>query len=846
MKRIAAALLALLASVSLSACLKAVAGATCSKASDCQAGASCADGVCILPADAGPTLSVTRPAQGEVVRDQLVIAGTASDPLLGLASVEYSVAGAAWAPLALTGDAFQIALAPSSEAIDYHPFTLSVRATDSAGHSATVEVHYAVDQVAPTVALPAPLDADGAKLNVSSPGMACLSDACTLTVAPVLTDQGTAHVASSTLDGVDAPIQSEAVALAFPTTENGDAVHTLTITAEDEAGNQTTLTRQFRVDVKPPKVAFLSPAADFDCSKDLCTGAVANLANSPGKQYTLSGTESDPAATFTLKIGDLPAVSPAVSDAGAWSYTWSLGAATGEVDVVAQAVDSFGNTASATRKIWVDVVAPECGYGPKNLQRLVAPSTALVTCSEPMSLQSLVGAVALTPASTSSDAYLDSSNAFHASKSPLLGNTTYSLTFGSGATDKAGNPAAAASGQIRFRTAPVLPAGEITVGASLDYPRMAVDADGVPLVFAWDTKQLQVVLSIWDGQGDGASGTGAWVSSTPFAKAAVGPVRDFRLTQFKPSNISSYLNSDLSLRREGRVVMSPVVADASSSGAVTAQFAESTDGLAAFHGTAGPAPDAYAGMSPTAEPAFYSGLSATSNTDGSWSVTDHFASDPSSERILFSMFSTQMIETLEPSGTLDQFQYSMTSLASMHQLGFIGTAKSSAASHAFLASLGPPGDSGQTVTDTASEPAVAGLRSLQHDNAATAFLAWSASSSTAVLQLACFDAMTAGPWFFTGAVSPQTTGAIGIAGLDFGQGISKVAIAVDVVSATGRTSEFGLISADSCAAAPSIDWSTAGTASGHRPTTAFSNAGVLWRAFVDDADQLWMLPPIKP
>lgn len=849
MKRMATALLVLGAAGAFSACMKSVPGATCAKTSDCQAGA-CVDGVCILPADAGPALSLSRPAEGEVVRDELVIAGRATDAIIGVASVEYSVAGADWAPLALSGDAFQIALSPSPQAIDYRAFTLSVRATDRAGRSTTVAVHYAVDQVAPSIGLPAPLDVDGAKVNASSPGMACLRDTCTLTLAPVLADRGTAHVASAKLDGADAPVRSGAVALSFPASESGGEAHRLEVVALDEAGNRAQVSRQFRVDVDPPKVAFLEPAADFDCSADLCTGAVVNLASpSGGKSLALSGTASDPEASFTLKIGDQPETSLARGSSGEWSYPWEIGSAKGEVDVVARAVDSFGNETAVARKIWIDVVAPTCAYGPADGDRRVGSAAALLACDEPMSLASLRSAVALAPAAVGSDAFLDAGNAFHASKSPLLGNTTFSLALRAGATDKAGNPAKALA-QVRFRTAPVLPAGDSLLGQGLDHPRMAVDADGLPLVFAWDAAQGRPVLFAWDGHGDGSAGVGAWVSSTPLGDGGgLGPVRDFRLAPVDPSSLP--LNPDLSLRRAGRVLLSPEVPDPAASNAVAAAYAESEDGLATFHGVrgAGFGPDVLAGLSPGAHPSFFGVQEAVEDPAGGWIVRG-----PLVEKVLFSSFSEHKVQarTHSEGWPVDSTALApiAASVASMHQAGFLGTGAGAAEPHAFLAAVG---DAGAAVSiPQGSTPAVAGLRPLFHSaqgaGYAAGFIAWSehpVSGSPAVrLRVGCSDAQSGGPWVFHDEA--VAAGATEVAGVDFGQGVSRVAIAVDAVAPAGRMSQFGLLSGDACGAAFAVDWSGAGGAmEGRSPTTAFSSSGVLWRALVS-SEGLRVLAPLRP
>lgn len=852
MKRMVSALLLVGASFGLGACRKTVVGASCASSSDCRGGASCVEGVCILPADAGRVFLVSRPAEGEVVRDQLIIAGRAADADWGLASAEYSVADAAWAPLALTDDAFEIALALAPQPIDFQASTLSIRGTDRAGRSSFLQVHYVVDQVPPTIQLPAPLESDEAEVSASSPGIACLPAGCTLTIAPALGSLGAAHVDSAKLDGAAAPVHSDVVTLTFAASEAGDQVHVLEVAAVDEAGNRGTLTRRFWVDVDPPKVEFLSPTADCDCRRDLCTGAVVNLANSSnGKTILLSGTASDPTASFTLAIGGQAPMSLARSPSGEWSFTWEPGSAEGEVDVVATAQDSFGNATAVTRSFCVDRVAPTCAFASGDSSRGVSPGAALLKCPEAMSFDSLRKAVALNGAPPADDAYLDSDNAFFASKSSLPGNTTFTVELRAGAGDKAGNPAPPLAA-VRFRTAPVLPVEDSSPWARLDHPRLAIDADGLPLLFAWDTQQNHAVLLRWDGKGDGSAGLGTWVSCSPLGRAAgLGPVRDFLLTQFAASNTP--LNADLSLRREARVLMSPAEVDASGSLAVTVGYAQSEDDLATFHGVNGANsdPDSLPGLSPGAHPSFVSDPLASMDSSGAWVFSD------SAVHVLFASHPGQKVQLLPPVPGWHPNEAAMTSIAAavmaMHQGGFVGRAPGAAEPHAFLAVPGGSADSGAAVPiSQGPAPAVAGLRPLFHAGHAVGFLGWSeypsSGGAAVLLRLGCRDFQADGSsWAFSGPLEALTPGSTRIAGIDFGQGVSKVAIAVDYETATGsHVSQFGMLSGDVCGAVPSVDWLAGGGAvDGRNPTTALSSAGVLWRALVG-SEGLQVLAPSKP
>lgn len=700
------------------------------------------------------------------------------------------------------------------------------------------------DREPPVITLDPPLETDGARVNLHSPGVTCDAVNCTLRIRPKLVDGGHAQLSAARLDDDNAPIDGADVLLVFPVTENGAPEHTLLLAATDGAGNTGRLARHFRVDVVPPVLTFtgLLAAGDYDCAGDLCTGAVVNAASlSATKTVMLSGVVSDPEATLLLALGDTT-VGVAPNAAGAWSYEWAVGS--GEVGVVARAIDASGNDAESARKVLVDTVTPTCTFPVANGARLVSRTTPLLTCSKEMSAASVQSALTLRPPPTQS--YRAEGNSFFALGDLLFGNVAYALALNEGATDKAGNPAAALS-QIVFRTAPVLPAGEQHLKGNYLYPRVAVDSDGLPFVFAWELsvarQEGRQVLFTWDGQGNGLDGRGAWTSKIPaFANGAtLGPVRDFRLS-------TKTLDRNLGLVHAGRVLLSPVSV-LGSSNSVSATYAESSDDLVTFHGASGVvAPDTLAAIVPGTTPAFFTVQTAEVGADGQWVVIEGSAA------VILSTFTESYVAVFGwlPGWVANPALFSPIALTHLaqRQAGFVGDLyppEMFPRRHVWHVPLGE--------VDAAIDPAidigvVAGLTSLFHAldgmTYEVAYVAWVEAqrhgSAPQVLRLGCKEPQAATPTWVVDAVADAPE----IVGIDFGQGVSRVAIALDTAESDGRRySRFGLLSGNACATSNAVNWDAAGAAvEGQNPTTAFSNDGVLWRV-VEGAKELLILAPLK-
>jgi hypothetical protein len=590
------------------------------------------------------------------------------------------------------------------------------------------------------------------------------------------------------------------------------------------------------------------PSADYQCNGDgLCTGAaVVNVASSNGgASFEFSGTIDDASAALTIKIGGQPEVKVTRDASMNWHYSWAPVAGSGEVVVVATATDLVGNPASITRKVLVDVTPPACRFERTDHERLVDGThpLPLLQCEEAMALSTVRGALTINGNPQPADFYGDTNNAFFSAKAKALyGNSTYALALAAGAVDRAGNPAAALSG-IQFRTQPVLPAGETVVGKSLsgfDYPRMAVDVDGLPFVFVWDASGQggsRARLFTWDGLGDGAAvgaNPGQWieVTMTTPPSSSFGPVRDFRIGQ------GPQLNSDLSLKHSGRVLLSPDPGPKEAS--VGAAYAESSDDFVTFSPRSLPFIDA------KSHPSFYGGLSASQDASGIWKITESLAD----ERVVVAKpWATaaqlqRWVRNAEKDWIQDTvFQPIGVLLGSMHQAGLIGQ-KCDASSQ-----CPPPlrmwhasgADIDASTTNT--EVVAAGAAPLPHGSNAPGYVAWSEHPLGSLhLTVACQDNVASNSWPTS---SPIDISGNDVAGIDFGQGVSMVAIAVDAVTGQEHTSRFGLLPGDTCGKPISVAWSAAGdSVPGRNPTTAFSNDGVLWRVLVRGSD-LRVLAPMS-
>ncbi len=253
-----------------------------------------------------PTVALTSPAESLITRlPDLTVAGAASDRHLAAVTVND-------APVAVGADgtfALPLTLVEGSNQI-------TIVASDTLGHTATVTRTPILDTTPPVITIShggAPLPED-LLVNAAVTPLIEVSDA-------------TAVNTSATLNG--APFAS-GTAIA------GEGSYLLAVTATDAAGNQATLERTFRIDLTPPVLSGIKPAA----------GSVIANASPP-----LSGA-SDDAVTVT--------VNGAAATVTAGTFTFpglALGEGANTLTIVAE--DPAGNRRTLSHALTLDTVAPQ-------------------------------------------------------------------------------------------------------------------------------------------------------------------------------------------------------------------------------------------------------------------------------------------------------------------------------------------------------------------------------------------------------------------------------------------------------------------------------------------------------
>lgn len=338
------ALLVAVVAWSAAGCSKPSDGAVCGN-SVCAAGTLC-DPVSRLCVDnVEPVISVTLPAEGAALSGETVeVQGTISDDEGQIASAEVSLDdGASWTALSPGEDgAFSASLRLPK--LDAKPLVVKLRAKDQLDQENTAQVHVTVDNVAPSCD---PVFADGATLGLSTPSPFALQ---------FRVKDGSGPIASVRLqiNGVELSggvIQGESASWQWDLPATDEALHTLSLRAQDPSGNACDLARTITVDRVPPMLTLESPAA----------GAQTIVGGPTQNEVLFNGKIADAsmATIVTVDFKDGTGPRTAQQEAGSWEIAVPLPDEDFVVhDVEVRAVDGAGNAATTVTTVIVDTAPP--------------------------------------------------------------------------------------------------------------------------------------------------------------------------------------------------------------------------------------------------------------------------------------------------------------------------------------------------------------------------------------------------------------------------------------------------------------------------------------------------------
>ncbi len=333
-----------------------------------------------------PSLELTEPTMTLTNVADLEVAGTTD------LDATVTVNGVAVAVDPVTGEfVTTVTLAEGSN-------VLTILATDPAGNVATVVRTVTLDTVAPSVAIWTP--AANALLN-----------------APVVYVTGSVEVgAQVTVNGILVGVTSGgtwAVYLTF-----ADGLHTITVTAQDAAGNTATTGESITIDTTAPALSVTSPSA-----------ALTNVA-----ALTVAGT-TEAGATVTVN-----GVAATVQGGGA--FTASITLASGANTITVVATDAAGNAATVVKTITLDTTAP--------VVTVTAPTDNLATNRSTVVVTGTVDDATATVLVNGIQVHPDSTGAWSVGMALTEGSNTITVS----AVDPAGNQAASVTRQVTY-TSPV-------------------------------------------------------------------------------------------------------------------------------------------------------------------------------------------------------------------------------------------------------------------------------------------------------------------------------------------------------------------------------------------------------
>ncbi|HEY2945480.1 MAG TPA: Ig-like domain-containing protein, partial [Vicinamibacteria bacterium] len=294
---------------------------------------------------APPLITVNEPAPNFVTKAASVrVAGTVADG----SPVTLKVAGLL-APM--NGGAFSVDVPLSAEG----PVTLALEATDAASNRRSHAVKGFVDRTLPA-------------LEIVSPAPSSVVGSLPVLVQGLVSDQTEVTV---TVDEAPVAITSGVWQVALSSLAEGD--HEVTVVATDQAGNATTATRAFKVDLGPPVVTIMSPDP----------GALTRESS-----IVVSGTVEDH-SNVTVKVNDLPAT--VSGSPGTFSFTSaSLPLSEGDNTLTVVATDQGGRATPAERIVTRDSTPPTLELQTPERVSRGRPGQALASAADDLALERVV------------------------------------------------------------------------------------------------------------------------------------------------------------------------------------------------------------------------------------------------------------------------------------------------------------------------------------------------------------------------------------------------------------------------------------------------------------------------
>lgn len=263
--------------------------------------------------DAGaPVITVDSPTNGTASnKTEVITSGTVVDTGTGVAA--FTINGQ---NVSLSNNAFAVTLTlpEGTQEIIYE-------ATDRAGLTSTVRRTVTVDTVPPS-------------LNITSPTEGLEITLPSLTVSGTVSD-ATSGVTSVTVNGTAVPVSGGTFSTTLTLPEG---YHTITVTAKDALGNETTATRSVTYDAGAPVITVLAPS----------DGLVTNQ-----RKVTTSGTVVETGTgvdSFTINGQEVSLTGD--------SFSADLTLTEGRQSIVYIAKDRTGKTTTETRTVTLDTIPP--------------------------------------------------------------------------------------------------------------------------------------------------------------------------------------------------------------------------------------------------------------------------------------------------------------------------------------------------------------------------------------------------------------------------------------------------------------------------------------------------------